>query len=192
MVLTMWIRSWKPFEGIFGHGWGRGEYGGTCCWRGSLSLKCSCGECPLWAQDHKPWAPTIFTRFKCHWTSLAGPHKPCSGNSFIPNSLNGLWAAIQQVWDELTIKEIGKHTGRMQDHVDEVFKAKGWNMRFLNLKTHLITSILPVYKISTPKVQANTRGGWVMLWHVEDWWMNIVHVSILLVHMSTYVYHPAL
>ena len=31
------------------------------------------------------------------------------------NSLDGLWAAVQQVWEELSIKNVRKHTSRMQD-----------------------------------------------------------------------------
>ena len=46
------------------------------------------------------------------------------------NSLDGLWAAVQQVWEELSIEDVRKHTSRMQDRVDEVMKAKGWHTSF--------------------------------------------------------------
>ena len=46
------------------------------------------------------------------------------------NSLDGLWAAVQQVWEELSIEDVRKHTSRMQDRVDEVIKAKGWHTSF--------------------------------------------------------------
>ena len=46
------------------------------------------------------------------------------------NSIDALWAAVQQVWDELTIGEVRKHTNRMQDRVDDVLKAKGWHTSF--------------------------------------------------------------
>ena len=33
----------------------------------------------------------------------------------LQNSLDGLWAAVQQVWEELSIEDVRKHTSRMQD-----------------------------------------------------------------------------
>ena len=61
---------------------------------------------------------------------MAGPEEPGGRYSRIPNSIDALWAAVQQVWDELTIGEVRKHTNRMQDRVDEVLKAKWWHTSF--------------------------------------------------------------
>jgi hypothetical protein len=46
------------------------------------------------------------------------------------NSLDNLWAATQQAWEEITPTEIEKHTGKMKDWVEAVMKAKGWHTRF--------------------------------------------------------------
>ena len=52
---------------------------------------------------------------------------PLQGSS---NSLDNLWAAAQNVWDEITLEDIEKHTGKMQDRVEAVKGAKGWHTRF--------------------------------------------------------------
>jgi transposase len=46
------------------------------------------------------------------------------------NSLDALWSAIQQVWDELTEDDIRKHTGQMDARVAAVKAAKGWQTKF--------------------------------------------------------------
>ena len=46
------------------------------------------------------------------------------------NTLDKLWEAVQEVWDNITPEEIEKHTGRMKDRVDAVKKARGWHTKF--------------------------------------------------------------
>ena len=53
------------------------------------------------------------------------------------NSLDNLWATIQKVWGELSEAEILKHTGRMQDCVKAVQKAKGYQTE-LKYRNHFI------------------------------------------------------
>lgn len=46
------------------------------------------------------------------------------------NSLDALWASVQQVWDEITVEEIQMHTGKMHERVAAVQDAEGWHTRF--------------------------------------------------------------
>jgi transposase len=45
-------------------------------------------------------------------------------------SLDDLWEAVKQAWESITVEEINKHTGRMDDRVEAVKKAKGLYTRF--------------------------------------------------------------
>jgi hypothetical protein len=46
------------------------------------------------------------------------------------NTLDNLWEAAQKVWDDITLEDIQKHTGRMKDRVEAVKQAKGWHTKF--------------------------------------------------------------
>jgi transposase len=46
------------------------------------------------------------------------------------NSLDGLWAACQQVWDEISLEDIRKHTSKMNERVAAVKKANGYHTSF--------------------------------------------------------------
>ncbi|KAF9472802.1 hypothetical protein BDN70DRAFT_818125, partial [Pholiota conissans] len=46
------------------------------------------------------------------------------------NSLDALWSAVQRVWDDISLREIQKHTGRMDNCVEAVLKAKGYHTQF--------------------------------------------------------------
>lgn len=46
------------------------------------------------------------------------------------HSLDNLWAAVQRVWDELSVEDIQAHTGKMDARVLAVKKAKGWYTQF--------------------------------------------------------------
>ncbi|KAF8057055.1 hypothetical protein FPV67DRAFT_1430773, partial [Lyophyllum atratum] len=50
-----------------------------------------------------------------------------SGSS---NTLDKLWEAVQQAWDQISIENIQKHTSRMADRISAVEKAKGWHTSF--------------------------------------------------------------
>ncbi|EUC54790.1 transposable element tc3 transposase, putative [Rhizoctonia solani AG-3 Rhs1AP] len=46
------------------------------------------------------------------------------------DTIEGLWEVAQQVWAEITIEEINKHTRRMNDRVLAVKEAEGWHTPF--------------------------------------------------------------
>lgn len=141
------------------------------------------GREALLAEDGAPYHWSAVAKNVCHELGIMNLEHPPSSPDLNPivwlvlkihvadiplsqHSLDGLWAAIQQVWDELTIKEIRKHW-------KDVglcwwgFQSKGLAYGFLILKTHLITSILPIQNFNT-QVQANMRGSWVMLQCIKD------------------------
>ena len=76
--------------------------------------------------EHPPSSPDL-NPIEPLWLVLKNRVADIPGSQ---NSIDALWAAVQQVWDELTIGEVRKHTNRMQDRVDEVSKAKGWHTSF--------------------------------------------------------------
>lgn len=46
------------------------------------------------------------------------------------NSLDALWAAVQRAWGEITVEDIRKYTGQMDDRVEAVREANGWHTKF--------------------------------------------------------------
>jgi len=76
--------------------------------------------------DHPPSLPDL-NPIEPLWLVLKNRVADESGSQ---NTLDALWAAVQKVWDEITIEEIQKHTGKMQDCIDAVKEAKGWHTRF--------------------------------------------------------------
>lgn len=46
------------------------------------------------------------------------------------NSLDELWKAVRLAWDTITVKDINKHTGKMDARVLAVLGAKGLHTRF--------------------------------------------------------------
>ncbi len=46
------------------------------------------------------------------------------------NSLDRMWEVTQKVWDEISVKDILKHTGNMDDRVADVLSNHGKHTRF--------------------------------------------------------------
>ena len=76
--------------------------------------------------EHPPSSPDL-DPIEPLWLYLKNQVADIPGSQ---NSTDALWAVLQQFWDKLTIREVRKHTNRMQDRVDEVSKAKGWHTSF--------------------------------------------------------------
>ena len=98
---------------------------GAPCHRSAVA-KNVCNELGITNLEHPPSSPDL-NPIEPLWLLLKTRVADILG---LGNSLDGLWAAVQQVWEELSIKDVRKHTSRMQDRVDEVIKAKGWHMSF--------------------------------------------------------------
>jgi len=54
--------------------------------------------------------------------------KQCIANILgLGNSLNNLWGAAKQAWDDISLEDIQAHTSKMKDHISAV---KGWHTGF--------------------------------------------------------------
>ena len=77
----------------------------------SAVAKNVCNELGITNLEHPPSSPDLnlieplWLILKTHVADILGSQ----------NSLDGLWATVQQVWEELSIEEVRKHTSRMHD-----------------------------------------------------------------------------
>lgn len=92
----------------------------------SVVAKCARKEAGFTNLTHPPSSPDL-NPIKPLWLILKKGVADIPGSG---NSLDALWAAVQRVWGELTVEDIRKHTGRMDDRVQAVRKAKGWQTEF--------------------------------------------------------------
>ena len=77
----------------------------------SAVAKNICNELRITNLEHPPSSPDLnpieplWLILKTHVADIPGSW----------NSLDGLWAAVQQVWEEQSIEDVRKHTSRMQN-----------------------------------------------------------------------------
>ncbi|KAF5312015.1 hypothetical protein D9619_003841 [Psilocybe cf. subviscida] len=76
--------------------------------------------------DHPPSSPDL-NPIEPLWLLLKNCVADIPGSG---NSVDALWAAIQKVWDGITVADIQKYTGKMEDRVEAVSEADGWQTRF--------------------------------------------------------------
>jgi hypothetical protein len=46
------------------------------------------------------------------------------------NSLDELWGAAKQAWDDISLEDIQAHTSKMKDHSSAIKAVKGWHTGF--------------------------------------------------------------
>lgn len=98
---------------------------GAPCHRSKVAKKART-EVGYLTLNHPPSSPDL-NPIEPLWLTLKNRVAEIPGSG---NSLDALWAAVQQVWKEITIEEIQMYTGRMVDRVMAIEEAKGWHTRF--------------------------------------------------------------
>lgn len=76
--------------------------------------------------EHPPSSPDL-NPIEPLWLILKNRVADIPGSA---NTLDALWAAVQQAWGEITEDDIKKHTGTMDERCRDVTAANGWHTRF--------------------------------------------------------------
>ena len=83
-------------------------------------------ELGITSLTHPPSSPDL-NPIEPLWLLLKNKVADIPGSA---NSLDALWSAVQCAWGDITLEDIRKHTGKMDDRVEAVKKAEGWHTRF--------------------------------------------------------------